>query len=302
MLLNHLLECLYLYRKHSKLMKEFFSFFKSKQFLINLGLIIVVVVSVMWGILKWLDGYTNHGEQIAVPNIVGLHQDELEGFLSKRELRFEIIDEVFSTEHPKGTVIRQDPIAHSEETESYVKSNRKIYVTVVSGEDRMIVFPDLSGRSKRLAQAQLDIVGIKPIYKPIPYEFNDVVVKQQYKGEEIKAGDKIPFGASVTIYIGVGQDGEPIPVPNLIGQTADTISTYLSDKPIYPYFEYENCETKEDSLMARAYKQHPPASKNESQFKKPGFTLTIFMDKNFKLDTILPIDSLNNFNDSLIQP
>lgn len=283
-------------------MKDFLNFFKSKQFLINLGLIIMVVVAIVWGTLKWLDNYTNHGEQIAVPNIVGLHQDELENYLTKRELRFEIIDEVFSTEYPKGTVIRQDPIAHTEETESYVKSNRNIYVTVVSDKDRMVAFPDLSGRSKRLAQAQLDIVGIKPVYKPIPYEFNDVVVKQQYKGKEIAAGEKIPFGSSVTIYIGVGQNGDPIPVPSLLGQTADTISTYLSDKPIYPYFEYENCETKEDSMMARAYRQHPSASKNESQFKKPGFTLTVFMDKNFKLDTILPIDSLNTLNDSLIQP
>ena len=66
--------------------------------------------------------------------------------------------------------------------------------------------------------------------------------------------------------------------------------------------EYENCETKEDSIAARAYKQHPPASKNESQFKKPGFTLTIFMDKNFKMDTIPALDSLNNFNDSIILP
>lgn len=283
-------------------MKEFLKFLKSKQFLINAAIIFIVVFLVVWGTLKWLDNYTNHGEQIAVPNIVGLHQDELDDFLTKRNLRYEVIDEVFSTEHPKGTIIRQDPIAHTEETVSYVKSNRKIYVTVVSDQDRMVAFPDLAGRSKRLAQAQLDVVGIKPIYKPIPYEFNDVVVKQLYKGREIKAGEKIPYGSRVEIYIGVGQDGDPIPVPNLIGQTADTISKYLSDKPIYPYFEYENCETKEDSLMAKARRQHPPASKNESQFKKPGFTLTIFMDKNFVADTIPPIDSLNMFNDTTNLP
>lgn len=275
-------------------MKDFLNFFRSKQFLINLGIILIVVVVIVWGTLKWLDGYTNHGEQIAVPNLVGLHQDELDDFLTKRSLKYEIIDEVYSTEYPKGTVIRQDPIAHTDNTESYVKSNRKIYLTVISDQDRMVAFPDLSGRSKRLAQAQLDIVGLKPNYKPIPYEFNDVVVKQQYKGKEIAAGEKIPYGSKVTIYIGVGQDGDPIPVPSIIGQTSDTIMTYLSDKPIYPYFEYENCETKEDSLMARSYKQHPVASKNESQFKKPGFTLTIFMDKNYVPKNNIPLDSLNN--------
>ena len=286
-------------------MKDFFKFFVSKPFLINLGLIIVVVVGITWGVLKWLDSYTNHGEQIAVPNIVGMHHSELEDFLSKRELRYEVIDEVFSTEYPKGTVIRQDPIAHSDSTESYVKSKRKIYVTIVSDKDRMVAVPDLEGRSKRLAQAQLDIVGLTPVFMPIPYEFDGVVVKQEYKGKGLRAGEKVPYGSKIKVYVGVGQDGEPIPVPNVLGQTPDVIRQYLSDKPIYPYFEYENCETPEDSLMARAYKQHPVASKSYEQFRKPGFTLTVFLDKNYTTDTIPPIDSLNNqihLTDTTSQP
>lgn len=273
------------------LMKNILSFLKSKTFFKHLGLSIVFVLLLVWLVLKWLDSYTNHGEQIAVPNVVGLNQVELEEYLSKRDLRFEIIDEVYSTEYPKGTVLRQDPVAHSEETPSYVKSNRKLYLTIVSDQDKMVAIPDLVGRSKRLAQAQLDIVGLKPVYEPIPYEFNDVVVKQVYKGKEVKAGHKVPYGSKITVYVGVGQDGDPIAVPTVLGYTAQEITSYLADKSIYPFFSYENCITKEDSLMARAYKQHPPTT--DTQLKKPGFTLTIYLDKNYSGNTTTPIDSLN---------
>lgn len=285
-------------------MKDFFKFLKSKTFFKHFALSIVFVLVLVWLVLKWLDSYTNHGEQIAVPNVVGLHQEELEEYLSKRELRFEVIDEVYSTEYPKGTVLRQDPVAHSDETPSYVKSGRKIYITVVSDQDRMVAIPDLVGRSKRLAQAQLDVVGLKPIYQPIPYEFNDVVVKQIYKGKEVKAGFKVPYGSTINVYIGVGQDGDPISVPTVIGYSAQEISSYLSDKSIYPFFNYENCVTREDSLSARAYKQHPPST--DTQLKKPGFTLTVYLDKNYSGNTTTSIDSLNlmkpKVNDSIPTP
>lgn len=281
-------------------MKEIIEILFSKRFLKHLLIAVVLLVVIIFSVLKWLDNYTNHGEQIAVPNVVGLHQDELENFLSKRQLRYEIIDEVFSTEHPKGTVLRQDPVAHTEETPSYVKSNRKIYLTIVSDQDKMVAVPDLEGRSKRLAQAQMDIVGLKPIYRTIPYEFNDVIVKQEYRGKEIKSGTKVPYGSSIVVYVGVGQDGEPIAVPNVLGFSTQEIKTYLSDKSVYPFFEYQNCVTKEDSLMARSYKQHPLPSTNPSQFKKPGFTLTIFMDKNASGGNNISLDSLNlRLNDTI---
>jgi beta-lactam-binding protein with PASTA domain len=285
-------------------MKKIVNFFANKPLLKHFLLAIIAVILIVWGVLAWLSSYTNHGEQIAVPNVVGLHMDELDEYLSKRQLNYLIIDEVYSTEHPKGTVLRQDPVAYSEATPSYVKSGRKIYITIVSDQDKMVAIPDLVGRSKRLAQAQMDIVGLIPVYQGIPYEFNDVVVKQTYKGKEVEAGFKVPYGSTITVFVGVGQDGDPISVPKVVGYTAAEISAYLSDKSIYPYFEYENCNTKEDSLMARAYKQHPPASGSQNQLKKPGFTLTVFLDKNALANTIIPIDSLNlkRINDSIPQP
>jgi beta-lactam-binding protein with PASTA domain len=274
-------------------MKGIIHFFAQRPILKHMVLAIVSLLLIVWGVLQLLNSYTNHGEQIAVPNVVGLHQNELEDYLSKRDLNFEIIDEVYSTEHPKGTVLRQDPIPHSEETPSYVKSGRKLYLTIVSDQDKMVAIPDLVGRSKRLAQAQMDIVGLNPVYQPTPYEFSDVVVKQVYKGKTVNAGDKVPYGSTIVVYVGVGDDGEPVPVPNIVGYSANEISIYLSDKSIYPFFECSNCETKEDSMSAVAYKQHPLPSTNPTQYKRPGFTLTIFLDKTAPLNNKTPLDSLN---------
>ena len=53
---------------------------------------------------------TKHGESITVPDLIGLNFSELEEFLSKRNLKYEIIsDSSFTTKFPPLTVIYQNP-------------------------------------------------------------------------------------------------------------------------------------------------------------------------------------------------
>ena len=52
-------------------LKDFFSFKNNKVFWVNLIAMPIVVVSVIFGVLHWLDTYTHHGESIIVPNING---------------------------------------------------------------------------------------------------------------------------------------------------------------------------------------------------------------------------------------
>ena len=71
---------------------------------------------------------TNHGETLTVPDITGVHLDELDDYLSIRNLRYEISkDSGYSTEIPPLTVLKQFPMPNAQ-----VKQFRKIYLTLNS--------------------------------------------------------------------------------------------------------------------------------------------------------------------------
>lgn len=56
--------------------KEFFSFKTNKYFWVNILVMIVAVVLIVFGVMKWLDVYTRHGEAVVVPDVKGMTVDE----------------------------------------------------------------------------------------------------------------------------------------------------------------------------------------------------------------------------------
>ena len=71
---------------------------------------------------------TNHGENISVPNLIGMELNEINSFLYDRDLRYEILeDSSYSSEYSPFTVLQQNPSPGSK-----VKENRKIYLTINS--------------------------------------------------------------------------------------------------------------------------------------------------------------------------
>ena len=56
--------------------KEFFSFKTNKFFWLNIIAMIVVVIVMVFGVLKWLDIHTHHGETVMVPDVKGMTVEE----------------------------------------------------------------------------------------------------------------------------------------------------------------------------------------------------------------------------------
>ena len=61
--------------------KEFFSFKTNKYFWLNLIAMVAVVILLLFGVLKWLDVYTRHGEAVVVPDVKGMTVGEAEMLL-----------------------------------------------------------------------------------------------------------------------------------------------------------------------------------------------------------------------------
>jgi len=75
---------------------KLFNFIKSRTFLINIALIIIAVLSIIFGTLSYLDTFTRFGQKIEVPDLVGdkVNLEEIDAYLSGKEIRYEVLEPV----------------------------------------------------------------------------------------------------------------------------------------------------------------------------------------------------------------
>lgn len=213
----------------------------------------LIVVGIKW----FLGSYTRHDESFKVnlPNLVGLKITQLDETLNPLELEFEITDSVFSDKGARGTVLIQNP-APTSITHQKVKKGRKIYLTVVSNQPKMITIPKLVNKSRRHAEGVLKVIGLKANIKYRPYnDCNDCVIEQLYKNKPIAAGAKIPKGEAITLILGQ-KSGEKVSVVDLIGLTIEGAQQRLSNSSLTMFITCD-CKTRADSLNAVIYRQSP---------------------------------------------
>lgn len=175
-------------------------FFKKHYMIKHLLLFFIAIAAIFIILLCWMFDYTRHGEQILVPNVIGLTENDAASMVHGRELNYEIVDSIYQKGAKPGTIVDQDPKA-----DSFVKKDRKIYMIINAKSPQMTEIPEVIDLSSRQAQAFLTGAGFKIkeiIYKPSDYR--DLVLQVVYKNKEVKAGEKIPAYSEVTLFVGDG--------------------------------------------------------------------------------------------------
>ena len=157
---------------------------------------------------------TSHGESITVPDIVGLGYDDLEEFLTDRDLRFEInSDSGYSSEYPPLSVLKQYP-----ESGQKVKENRKIFLTLNAVNPPEVRMPNLVDGSLKNAEMVLESYGLirgEIIYEPDPAR--NAVLDQLFEGESIEEGSPIPKGSMIDLVVGDGIGRQIFEMPDAVG-------------------------------------------------------------------------------------
>jgi len=200
-----------------------------KFFLINIVVLLVLAFAGIYITLLCLDSYTMHDEYIKVPAFHGFSQLKSEDIADLSSLRIDITDSVYDPSTLAGHVVEQYPIAGSK-----VKKNRLIHLIINTSEPEKSKVPDLKNISYR--QTVQTLQGLGFIIGSINYEksqYQNLVLKTTYKGEEIIPGTKLPKGSVIDITLGDGYRNEEIITPDLIGKTYKEahhilISTYLN--------------------------------------------------------------------------
>jgi beta-lactam-binding protein with PASTA domain len=241
-------------------MKDFLRYLQSSYFLKNLGLAMVIALGALILLLMILRLYTHHNHSVVVPDFSDLPVEVAAKQIERQKLRFEIFDSIFVSDRERGAVIDQHPKAGS-----LVKKNRKVYLTINANAPEKIPMPDLVGITLREARTRITVAGLKMGKLRYRYDMaKNVVLEQQFQGEEILPGDTIAKGSDIDLTLGKGLSDERTIVPNLIGLSYERAQTKASDAffttsaPIPDLSIDEN-----DTLTPFVYRQHPiPSAKN----------------------------------------
>ncbi|WDO11429.1 PASTA domain-containing protein [Flavobacterium sp. WW92] len=189
------------------------SFFK--QLLLALGIVVVLVFI----LLQWLSYTTDHGNEITVPDLKKLTEQQVEEKLDELNLEYVLLDTVdFNKDFPKYTVVQQDPLPGAK-----VKDGRKIYIKVNSADFGLVTVPDLIEKTLRQAEPSLLALGLevgKKTYKP--YLGKDMVLEMHSNGKKIKPGDKVKKASKIDLVLGDGKVGFEESEADTIKNNTDT--------------------------------------------------------------------------------
>lgn len=238
---------------------EFFQklrgFVWSKHFLKHTGFIVLVYIVVVVFMAFYLGWATNHDDKIDVPKVVGLKVPRATEILANVGLKLETLDSVYRPELPAGTIVSQDPEATSL-SEVYVKPGRIIRVQV-SKKFRLVEMPGLVDRSERFAQSVLKNRGLKCRITYVPTsESSGAVMKQLYKGKEVKEGTRILVGETITLIVGENNTSQPVGLIDLNGLTISDAKARLMNINILVGI-CEGCANEADTSNAVIFSQSP---------------------------------------------
>lgn len=197
--------------------KDFFSFKTNKYFWLNLLAMAVVVTLLFFGVLKWLDAYTRHGEAVVVPDVKGMTVGEAEQLFRNRGLVCIVSDSTCVKNKPAGSILDVNPSIGQK-----VKEGRLIYLTINTLSVPLRPVPDVADNSSvRQAQAKILASGFKLSENELIPGERDWVYGIKYEGRSLEMGDKVPVGATLTLLVG---DGEELPHHNDSIQNTDSLT------------------------------------------------------------------------------
>jgi len=161
--------------------------------------IVLVIAFVFFNMLSY---FTNHGEEITVPNLGKLSIEQVEEKLDNIDLEYDLLDTLdYRKEFPKFSVIEQEPKAGAK-----VKANRKVYIKINSDGFAFVTLPDLIEKTYRQAEPTLKSIGLEVgsiTYKP--YLGKDMVLEMRYNGQKVKPGTKIMKTSKIDLILGDGK-------------------------------------------------------------------------------------------------
>jgi beta-lactam-binding protein with PASTA domain len=223
---------------------------EGKKILVKILAVYIVLGISVWLFLAW---YTDHGEQISVPDLSGMSIEQATAALDERELTLLVVDSIYDRKGKGGLVVSQEPKA-----ESKVKDGRQIFVTVYRKLPPQETINIEEGDFAQVAIIKLKNKGIDYTAKEVPNNsMVGAVLSITHKGKRLKPGDKIGRGEKVVLSIGVSTQTD-VRIPNLKGMSYTSAMAVLDSLNLLgqAFFMYD-VQSSSDSAVGRVCDQDP---------------------------------------------
>jgi beta-lactam-binding protein with PASTA domain len=201
-------------------LKSFFAFLGSKAFLRHFLLILAFLIVVLISLLIWLNVYTNHGQELILPDYREQVLEEVIRDAGKRKFVIVVDDSTHIVGKKGGLIIDQNPKPNAK-----VKENRKIYVTITKYQPdkiRLSDLPGLYGRNYDAKKRELNILQVNTSIRDYKYDLGEpnYILEAYYKGKQIVSRDgklpgvEIEKGGTIEFVLSK-KSGGSIELPNL---------------------------------------------------------------------------------------
>lgn len=183
--------------------------------------------------LQALRGYTLHNQAIVVPDVKGLQLEEASTFFENNDLRYTVIDSVYTKDVSPGAIYEMVPGAGSK-----VKEGRIIFVTLNARTVQTAPVPDVADLSFRQAYALLQSKGFTSVdILYVPGRYRDLALGVELRGNSLKPGERVPVAAQLVLKVSDGGSA-----PN--AASGDSINT--SPDPSRPHTEETTATSSEN--------------------------------------------------------
>ena len=199
-------------------MKNFWSWLKKHTIAYNIVVIALVFLGLAVASFIAMALGTRHSARRTVPDFVGLRMNDAEYFAGRRDLQIIVNDSLHVSAYPGGVVLDQLPKGGV-----VVKPGRKVYVTINSLRQQMVVVPYVAGRSLRQAKNMLETAGLTIDH----LEYIEDIATNYVLGEVVDGVEvledslevRTEMGSGVTLRVGVAPNDTGTIVPQLLGRT-----------------------------------------------------------------------------------
>ncbi|WP_418263291.1 PASTA domain-containing protein [Flavobacterium faecale] len=194
----------------------------SRVFFVQAFLALLIIAVLGYLLMHWLTFTTDHGNEITVPDLSKLTEEQVEEKLDELDLAYVLLDSVdYRSDYPKYSVVQQDPLPGAK-----VKVGRKVYIKINSSGFSSVKIPDLVEKTYREAVPTLRALGLEEgAITYIPNLAKDMVLEMRFKGRNVKAGDKVLKGSKIDLVLGDGKASYEESIPT------DSIASPLDEMP-----------------------------------------------------------------------
>lgn len=178
------------------------NYLKSRVFAAQVLAAMAIVGVLGYLFFHWITFVTHHGDEITVPNLSRMTEDQAEAKLDELDLDYVIIDTVdYDPKFPKLAIVEQEPEAGAK-----VKQGRQIYLKINSDTYKMVAIPDLVDKTYRQAVPTLKAIGLEQgAISYVPHMGKDMVLEMRINGKKVKPGEKVLKATKIDLVLGDGK-------------------------------------------------------------------------------------------------